>query len=83
MQRTKDWWSRLDPDERSWLIYFERNQNNYSPYGGDGWLPDDCMECTVCSCPGLSSPCRACLNEAIRIVDKADGKMRIGSQSHS
>jgi len=73
MRRTRTWWARLTPDERSWLVYFERSKHfsaGCSPY-----LPDDCGECGMCSSPSVGGgPCRYCLAECLRIVRKADEK---------
>jgi len=43
MRRTKEWWARLTADERSELVYIERNASQAS-VGWDGYLPDDCGE---------------------------------------
>lgn len=72
MRRTKEFWARLTPEERSRLVFYERNQNRHYGYGG--YLPDDCTECGVCDAPCMSSPCGGCLNDVIAIVDKGEGK---------
>ena len=70
MKRTKEWWDRLEPWERSNLVYFER----YADRGGpSAYYPDDCSECGVCGLPCFGyGPCKSCLDEAIRIIKKAD-----------
>ena len=81
MKHTKEWWSALTPDERSWLVYAERHQGAMS--FGCAYLPDDCTECCICGQPCFcSSPCRDCLSEMSRLIDKANEAMlRKGGQS--
>lgn len=73
MKRTKTWWARLTPEERSELVYLERADK----YGGrSSFLPDDCSECGGCSMPhlgsGLCSLCSKRLEELIRKADEAE-----------
>lgn len=72
MKRTKQWWAKLDKDERARLVWLEKYSNHY--YSNDGYLPDDCSECSGCGDPCMGSGlCIHCLNEIQRIVDKANG----------
>ena len=74
MRRTKAWWASLDEGERIFLVNAERDADK----GGQcAYLPGDCSECGVCGQPCLGyGPCKSCLDEMIRIVDKADEAMK-------
>jgi hypothetical protein len=61
MRRTKEWWARKTQEERSYIVYYERNQNKHYGYGG--MIPDDCTECSICGTPCLSSPCNSCFHK--------------------
>jgi len=70
MRRTKEWWARLNPHERAYLVYFERYQGKG---GRSAYLPDDCSECGVCGCPTLgSSPCEDCSDRYDKLIKKGD-----------
>ncbi len=73
MRRTKEWWARLTPEERSELVYIERNASQAS-VGWDGYLPDDCGECNVCGSPTMGTTCMRCLDRWSELIDKANGK---------
>jgi len=47
MRRTKEWWSKFTPDERSTIWWYEKYQGKSVGYGGGGYLPYDATECTV------------------------------------
>lgn len=70
MKRNKEWWARLSRKERKELVYLEKASNNYNSYGGGGYLPDDCSECSFCENPmvgiGLCDKCSCRLNFLIR-----------------
>ena len=73
MRRSKEWWSALSKEERTRLVYLERSYKLSGELGGGGHLPDDCCECGSCSAPHLGDGlCLPCLQEACRIIDKAD-----------
>jgi len=74
MKRTKEWWSNLTKEERTWLVYAERNDTSCR----SAYLPDDCSECGACGQPslGFGGMCKYCLNEHQRIVNKADALLR-------
>jgi hypothetical protein len=72
VKRTKEWWARLDKDERCQLVMLERDANHYGGLGG--YLPDDCGECPHCSYPALGGGlCRDCRNELFVLLAKANG----------
>lgn len=72
MRCTRAWWSHLAPEERSRLVYLKRSDKLSGGYGGGGYLPDDCCECSSCSMPHTGSGlCPACLNELIGLIEKA------------
>jgi len=78
MRRTKAWWAKLDRWERSDLVGMERADS--SGYGAGGWIPDDCCECGWCSTPHLGSGlCSLCLNELMRIIQKANAAMGVSA----
>ena len=73
MRRTKEFWSRLNKQERSYLVYIERNANKGTCMGG--YLPDDCSECNVCGNAQLGSgTCMHCLNDWNELIKKGEGK---------
>jgi len=73
MRRTKEFWARLTKEERSYLVYIEKNKNNYNWMGG--YLPDDCSECVVCGLPMLGSGmCHHCYEDYVSLVNKGSGK---------
>jgi len=73
MRRTKEFWARLDKDERSCLVYLERNRNKYGGMGG--YLPDDCSECVACGTAMLGSGmCPHCSNDYEKLIAKGEGK---------
>jgi len=70
MRRTKEWWARLTPEDRSIIVYFERHQNEG---GRSDYLPDDCSDCGVCGNPCLGiGPCQSCSNEYMKAINKAE-----------
>ena len=74
MRRTKKWWAALTKDERSWLVYAERQEakGGGGGYGGGGYLPDDVRECAVCGQPCMVGTCDYCLDMFLHIIGKAD-----------
>jgi hypothetical protein len=71
MKRSKEWWGRLNEDERATLVYMEQVKNKiyHSAY-----IPDDCCECPVCSVPHMGwGLCTACNKTYLRILNKACG----------
>ena len=73
MRRTKKWWAALTKDERSWLVYAERQEaKGGGGYGGGGYLPDDVRECAVCGQPCMVGTCDYCLDMFLHIIGKAD-----------
>ena len=72
MKRSKAWWARLKPHERSCVVYYERHAHDYYGYGGGGYLPDDCTECSICGTPCRWSPCEGCDAEYDHIIRKAE-----------
>ena len=74
MRRTKEWWARLNKEERSTLVYFERHQYEY--YGGGGYLPDDCSECSGCGQPmvGGGGLCSSCYDNLEKLIAKGNGE---------
>lgn len=86
MRRTKEWWATLEKWERIWLVHAEYWQNKGGGYGGGGYLPDDCSECSICGQAQLGSgACGACMEQMGRIIDKADEAMssQLLSESHT
>ena len=67
-RRTKEWWAKFTPEERSTIVYFER----YCERGGrSSYLPDDCGDCGVCgSVTKGSGACRDCTTEYLKILEK-------------
>jgi len=75
MKRTKEWWNRLTPNERSRLVYLERSEKYSSGYGQGFNIPDDCCMCGACGTPHSSSGlCPRCNNELLILLKKADGE---------
>jgi hypothetical protein len=75
MKRTKSWGDKFTPQDRSFIIRFERGSNIHYGYGGGGYLPDDTTECGVCGSPCLSSPCSYCYDQYNRILLKTVEKV--------
>jgi len=72
MKRTKQWWTGLNKDERSELIYLERSEKSSHQ---SGYLPDDCSECGACSYPVLGTGlCPNCENRRQKLILKANQK---------
>lgn len=72
MRRSSEWWHRLDKYERRRLVELERSGSG--PYGGGGYLPEDCTECQGCGQPQLGAGlCRHCRREIDRLIAKANG----------
>lgn len=73
MKRNKEWWSRLEPHERSLLTQLEKasHHSTQSPY-----IPDDMVECGYCGNPiGFGSLCNSCSNTLDRLITKANNKI--------
>lgn len=70
MRRNKEWWARLDADERARLWHLERCQN----YGYPSWnLPEDARECPMCSTPtNWGGLCHNCSSELASLLKKAN-----------
>ena len=76
MKRNKEWWACLTKEQRSRLIFLERNEKLSGDYGGGGYLPDDCCECGACSTPHPGTGlCPFCTRERCEIIDIADTSM--------
>ena len=72
MRRDKSWWARLTKDERTYLVFLERADKEH--IANDGYLPEGYAECTMCSMPTSGGGlCTHCLNQLIRLINKADG----------
>lgn len=72
MKRTKEWWSRLNKEERRRLIELERSFGS-GPYGAGGYLPDDCSECDGCGQPQMGiGLCANCCKELSTLISKGD-----------
>ncbi len=72
MKYTKEGWGRLNPSERTWLVFYNKHCNEYNCAGG--YLPDDSSECVICGDPMLGSGvCGNCLNIAINLSEKMKG----------
>lgn len=70
MRRTSAFWAVLLPEERSFLVAFERSKPGN--YGGGGYLPEDCSECGLCGQPFLGcGHCSACLRQYNQILENA------------
>ena len=70
MKRTKEWWAKLNINERSLLALFERlaKRSYQTPY-----YPDDCWMCGFCGDPTIvAGLCVTCSNDYEFILDKAD-----------
>ena len=67
MRRTKEWWARLEPWERSWLVNMERA----STYAGE-YLPEDASLCPGCGDPVTGGMCARCNALYDDIMEKAD-----------
>jgi len=72
MKRTKEWWARLMPDERSHLVYLERQQNELAI--GSPYLPDDVGECPACGQLSHYGLCDCCQNSLDKYIKKGNGK---------
>ena len=71
MRRTREWWSRLDSQERSELHWLERGRSSLNPY-----IPDDCSECGNCGIPHLGyGLCPLCLDRKIKLIRKGNGEV--------
>jgi hypothetical protein len=76
MKRTKEWWSMLDKDERSHLVYLERASNMSSGYGG--LVPDDCSSCTACGQVTLGGGlCPECSDQLDYYIEKANRAVKM------
>lgn len=75
MKRTKEWWARLTPKERSELWWLERAQT--APSFSSDLIPDDCSYCANDNCslphPGRGL-CLVCRKRLITLCEKADGR---------
>jgi len=70
-RRTKEWWAKLQPWERSWLVNMERISAQGHHLGGGGYLPDDCGECDGCGdTTYMGSLCPNCKAIYERILEK-------------
>ena len=69
MKFSKEQWSKLNKEERSWLVSYYHHENDNSKYGG--YLPDDSSECPVCGQPVIGGGvCTNCLDHAIKLEEK-------------
>ena len=59
-------WASKTPEQRSFIVQYERGKNINYGYGGGGYLPEDCVECGVCGYPSLSSPCYMCVEKYLK-----------------
>lgn len=79
MKRTKEWWAALTREQRSRLVFLERNKKCSGRYGGGGYLPDDCCECGACSTPHTGTGlCPYCVRERCELVAAADRAIYLG-----
>lgn len=66
-------WNNLTKEERS--IYMQIQMSHSNPYGGGGYLPDDCSDCGACGMPMLGvGLCPSCYETWKRLDDKLRGK---------
>lgn len=74
MKRTKEWWSRLTPSERSELVTLEGKQHR----GGAHWsLPDGWSICLGCNNPHHDiGMCPSCKERIRELRANADGMKR-------
>jgi len=72
VKRTKEWWARLDKDERSHLVYLERHQNEMSY--GSSYLPDDVGECPACGQFSNYGLCKECWKSLEEYIAKGNGE---------
>ncbi len=70
MKRNKAWWARLSKEERSQLWCLEHTGSS----GRSSMIPDDCVECPVCSTPhaGFGGLCLPCNKKLDRLIVKAE-----------
>ena len=69
MKYTKEQWAKLNEEERSWLVYFYKHENDSS--GDSAYLPDECGECPICGAPVYGGGiCMYCLDRAIKLEEK-------------
>ncbi len=75
MKFTKEAWSKLNEQERSWLAHYHQNCNKVN---GQGWnMPEGCSYCPVCGQPQIGGmTCIKCLDNA----EKLYGKMKEGTK---
>lgn len=72
--RDRAWWARLSADERRTLYMYE--------HAGAGtrsaMLPDDCVECPVCSTPhaGFGNLCPWCSSARVKLIAIGNGEVR-------
>jgi hypothetical protein len=71
---TKEFWRRLTAAERRELVALQFAKSG--PYGGGGYLPDDCSECGACGQPMLGSAgmCGACYKRFVALCAKGHGE---------
>ena len=73
MRRDCDWWKRLKRAERQRLVQLEFAAKHFAPYGGGGYLPDDCSDCPGCGMPMLGvGLCGNCETERNSLIHKAE-----------
>lgn len=72
MRRDKKWWNRLSSQERSELVWLERDANRG---GRSSMIPDDCFECGSCSTPHAGyGLCPLCSRRLGLLIAKAERK---------
>ena len=70
---TKENIARLTPPERTEWMRLQMSPGGTS-YGGGGYLPDDCSECSACGEPMLGTGwCRSCFERWHSLSEKALG----------
>lgn len=73
MRRTKEWWSALDADERSHLVYIEKYHNKSSV--GSDYLPEGIGECPACGQLSRYGLCDYCSDSREKYIKKANRRL--------
>jgi len=72
MKRTKEWWARLTPEERSHLVHIEKYHNRSAV--GSSYLPADVGECPACGQLSSCGLCDYCSDARQKYIRKANGE---------
>lgn len=73
-RRTREWWSRLSPEERSELVGLERLVARPGAGASDAYLPEGYGECARCDYPASWTLCDRCLSRLCALIAKANGE---------